>query len=213
MKPQLQLRMRRRATLPAWLFGICCGCSAAAHASESLSQLLACRAVVNATARLACFDRTAAALAAGPKAVAAPPPAPVSSASVASAPVQPAAGSTAGLPPVPTAAATTSTPAAVSLNPQQRFGLPERTVVAKEVAAGTRPADATKIEARLLRIAPAGDGRLVFTLDNGQAWRQLNLEGELLAKQGDAVTISRGWLGSYWLQLTSGRGCKVTRLR
>jgi hypothetical protein len=81
------------------------------------------------------------------------------------------------------------------------------------VAAGTRAADASKIEAHLAQVAPAADGRVVFTLDNEQVWRQLVAEGELLAKQGDAVTISRGWLGSYWLQLKSGRGCKVTRLR
>jgi hypothetical protein len=54
---------------------------------------------------------------------------------------------------------------------------------------------------------------VVFTLDNDQVWRQLAAEGDLLAKEGDAVTVSRGLLGSYWLQLKSGRGCKVTRLR
>jgi hypothetical protein len=53
----------------------------------------------------------------------------------------------------------------------------------------------------------------VFTLDNGQVWRQISTEADLLAKQGDAVTISRGLLGSYWLALKSKRGCKVTRLR
>jgi hypothetical protein len=33
-----------------------------------------------------------------------------------------------------------------------------------------------------------------------------------MAKGGDAVTISRGLLGSYWLQLPSKRGCKVNRV-
>ena len=54
---------------------------------------------------------------------------------------------------------------------------------------------------------------MVFTLDNDQVWRQLNAEGDLLAKPGDVVTVSRGFLGSFWLQLANGRGCKVTRLR
>jgi hypothetical protein len=99
------------------------------------------------------------------------------------------------------------------LTPQQQFGLPERAVVAKEVAAGTRSTDTSKIDAHIAKIFAAPDRRLVFTLDNAQVWRQLNLEDEMLAKQGDAVTISRGLLGSYWLQIHSGRGCKVTRLQ
>ena len=90
--------------------------------------------------------------------------------------------------------------------------MPERAVAAQEVAAGTRAADITKIEAHLAQIMQAADQRIVFTLDTGQVWRELSAEGDLLAKQGDAVTISRGMFGSYWMQLKSGRGCKVTRL-
>jgi hypothetical protein len=164
------------------------------QASESIEELLACRHITGAQARLACFDREAAALASSPK----------------------AAGSTVpdARTPASTAAAASQPPAQPVLDPRQQFGLPERAVAAKEVAAGTRAADATKIEAHLARVAPAADGRMVFTLDNDQVWRQVAAEGELLAQQGDAVTISRGWLGSYWLQLEkSGRGCKVTRLR
>jgi hypothetical protein len=98
-------------------------------------------------------------------------------------------------------------------DPQQQFGLPERKVVEQEVAAGRRPAEATKIEARITGLAPGPDGRLVFTLDNDQVWRQLLSEGDLLTKPGDTVTISRAFLGSYWLNTANGRGCKVTRLR
>ncbi len=36
---------------------------------------------------------------------------------------------------------------------------------------------------------------------------------DLYTKPGDAVRISRGWLGSYWLEAPSHHGCKVTRLR
>jgi len=100
-----------------------------------------------------------------------------------------------------------------AMDSQQQFGLPERQVAAHEVAVGSRASDLAKIEAHLLRLSPAADGRMVFTLDNDQVWRQLNAEGDLLAKPGDVVTVSRGFLGSFWLQLANGRGCKVTRLR
>ena len=71
----------------------------------------------------------------------------------------------------------------------------------------------SKITAQIVQLAPAPDRRMVFTLDNAQVWRQLNAEGDLLAKPGDTVVISRGLLGSYWLQAPSGRGSKVDRLR
>jgi hypothetical protein len=89
----------------------------------------------------------------------------------------------------------------------------ESVIAKKEVAAGVRAPEVAKIEAHIASIVPAANGRIVFTLDNGQAWRQLLSEGDLLTKPGDPVTISRAALGSFWLQSKSGRGCKVTRIQ
>jgi hypothetical protein len=99
------------------------------------------------------------------------------------------------------------------LDPKKEFGLPEKTVATQEVAAGTRAADTSAIDAHVVGFAPGMDGRGVFTLDNGQVWRQVNSTGEMLIRSGDPVTISRAALGSFWLQTQSGRGCKVSRLR
>jgi hypothetical protein len=98
-------------------------------------------------------------------------------------------------------------------DPKQNFGLPDAAVAKKEVAAGTRAADASNIDAHIAALSVAGNGRNVFTLDNGQIWLQLLTEGDLLLKPGDAVKISRAAFGSYWLQTQLGRGCKVTRIR
>jgi hypothetical protein len=170
-------------------------------ATDPQTRLLACRDLSDATARLACFDRESAALAAAPAPARAAAPAsgiPPTPASAAPSAPPPAAGSPAAPPP---------------LNPEQQFGLPERTVAAREVAAGVRASEASKIEAHIAQLTSAGDGRTVFKLDNDQTWRQLLSEGDLLARVGDEVTISHGALGSYWLKLASGRGCKVTRVR
>jgi hypothetical protein len=105
-----------------------------------------------------------------------------------------------------------ATPVAPPPDPKKQFGLPEVTVAKQEVAAGTRAADAAKIEAHITKLSQTPDGRVVVTLDNEQVWRQLLIEADLLMKPGDAVTISRGVLGSYWLQTASKRGCKVTRV-
>jgi hypothetical protein len=90
--------------------------------------------------------------------------------------------------------------------------LPDGVVAAREVAAGKRAAEVARIDAHITALSLAPSGRATFKLDNGQVWRQLLAEGDLLARPGDPVTISRGVLHSYWLQLTSGRGCKVTRV-
>jgi hypothetical protein len=164
-----------------------------------LAGLLACRSITDSAARLACFDRETAALASAPAetlaaAVAAPPP------SAAAAPV----------PPAPPAA---PVPAAPVLDAQQSFGLSGSAIAEKEEAKGARPAKLAKIESRVVGLALTGNGRTLFTLENSQMWRQLESDGDMLAKLGDVATVSRGLLGSYWLQLKNGRGCKVTRMR
>jgi len=157
-------------------------------AADPLAGLLACRELTDGAARLACFDRETAALARVPSVPVAAAPTPAS----------------------PSPAAPTAPP----LTPEQKFGLSPAAIVAKEDAAATQAPKDAKLQARVTALALAGDGRTLFTLDNSQVWRQLEADGtDVMAKLGDAVTISRGMLGSYWLQIKAGRGCKVTRLR
>lgn len=159
----------------------------AGRAADPLTPLLACRTVADPTARLVCFDRESAKLSGG-AAVAAR---------------SPAAPAPAGL------AAPASPAGAAAL---ESFGVPEGKILAEEVAAGARPAELTRIDAHLSAISVTVTGLATFKLDNGQVWRQLVAEGDLLAKPGDTVSISRGVFHSYWLQVKSGRGCKVTRV-
>jgi hypothetical protein len=165
-------------------FALPCG------ATQLLADLLACRSITDSAARLACFDRETAALAAAPAASLAVP-----------APPQIAATPPAAEQPVP------------ALDAQQSFGLSGSAVAAKDETAGGRPVKLAKIESRVVGLSLTGNGRTVFTLENSQMWRQLESDGDILARLGDVATISRGLLGSFWLQLKSGRGCKVTRLR
>ena len=188
---------------------VCLACVLPCAAAEPLAGLLACRTLTDSAARLACFDRESAALATAPAAsLAAVPPAPSSSAPTATtaAAQAPAVPQTA---PAPTAA---EHPAA-ALDPKESFGLSGSAIAANEEAAGTRPAKLAKIESRVVGLSLTGNGRTVFTLENSQMWRQIESDGDMLARLGDVATISRGFLGSYWLQFKSGRGCKVTRIR
>jgi hypothetical protein len=188
---------------------LCLACALPCAAAQPLAGVLACRALTDAAARLACFDRETAALASEPAAALTAAPAttaPVSAAPATAVPVT-AVQATAATP-----AAATAHPAPV-LDAQQSFGLSGSAITANEEASGARPPKVSKIESRVVALALTGNGRTLFTLDNTQVWRQLESEGDMLAKLGDTATISRGLLGSYWLQLKSGRGCKVTRVR
>jgi hypothetical protein len=109
------------------------------------------------------------------------------------------------MPPQPTSAP--------ALDAKQQFGLPEHALMQKEIAAGTRPIAVNTIEARVAQLSRTSDGRSVVTLDNQQVWRQLTVDKDLLLKPGETVTISRGVLGSFWLETKQGRGTKVTRVR
>jgi hypothetical protein len=166
-------------------------------AADPLRSLLACRALADETARLACFDRESATLAgmSAGSTVPAPAgvPAPASTASAAA--------------PVPAQSASAS-----ASNPTEDFGLPGAVVAAKEVARGARVAEPTRISAHIATVSVSATGQATFGLDNGQIWRQLLSEGDLLARPGEPVTISVGAFHSYWMQLNSGRGCKVARI-
>jgi hypothetical protein len=179
------------------LLGFACALSCRA-AADPLTGLLACRTLTDPAARLACFDRETAALATAtaPPVAATSPSAAAPQSNTASAPATPAASQ-----------------AAPVLDAQQSFGLSGSVLAAREEAAGGRSQKLAKIEARVVALALTGNGRTLFTLDNTQVWQQLASDGDMLAKLGDSATISRGLLGSYWLQLKNGRGCKVTRVR
>lgn len=184
-------------------------------ASQPLDRLLACRQIASSTARLACFDRESAAVAAGAATratrardavgaatIAVPRPATAGSPARASGPAVPSAG-----------LVSASASHGSALDPQQTFGLPPEQILAREAAARRAPRPLDHIEAHIVALASAGDGREIFTLDNHQVWAELEPDGDLYAKPGEAVEISRGWLGSYSLSLKSRRSCKVTRLR
>lgn len=188
-------------------------------ADPPLGALLACRSIQDLSVRLACFDRESATIAAassGSPALTQNAPAgaaPSASAMAAAPSVATSARSTS-----PSEVATASAPAAPNaptpppLDPVATFGLPAQAIAARENAAGLRKKDLQSISAHITRISSGSSGRMVFDLDNHQAWAEIGTEGDLMAKPGDEVKIWRGMLGSFWLQASTGRGCKVTRL-
>jgi hypothetical protein len=197
--------------LAMWGFMLGLAGASLARAADTQAGLAACRDLTDAAARLACYDREAAGL---PRTPTVPPPAHRGPAAAASGSPPPPAAPGGSAPTATTVEnGAQAAAAAPKLTPEQQFGLPAHKVADLEVAAGTRPREAQMIEAHIAVVTPRLDGHTVFRLDNQQVWQQLTTDSDPLVKQGQAVTISRGLLGSYWLQFESGRGCKVTRLQ
>ena len=165
----------------------------ASAADPALDSLVACAGISDSAARLACFDREIAPLArAGTPAGSATPP-------------------RAALPvPGPAVPATpvARPPAAVT----PTFG-------DEQLSREQRPAPKTEdmtLHARLTSQKAAGGGFTNLYLDNGQVWRHQDqvLGGYL--RDGDAITIEKGALGSYKLSRDAGKSrdwIRVTRVR
>lgn len=191
-------------------------------AQPPLGSLLACRSIQDDTARLACFDRESATIAPSSNVSAATQTAPTGAtpaaptvAATAPSALAPATSATAATTPGTATSGATTTAAATPpapLDPVATFGLNTQTLAARETAAGLRKKDVQSITAHISRISSAKSGRMVFDLDNHQVWQEAAAEGDLMAKPGDEVKIWRGMMGSFWLQASTGRGCKVTRL-
>ena len=57
------------------------------------------------------------------------------------------------------------------------------------------------------------DGLMTFTLDNGQVWRQSRPDSRFSIRQGDAVRIHPGSLGSFILSGPTKKSTRVTRVQ
>lgn len=153
------------------------------------ADLDSCRSIDDDRARLACFDALAAAApepgtAAAPTAAADAAPAPAAT------PVAPAA------------------PTATDL-----FGRDsDTTAAALGAAAGIAPLP--ELRATLTTVDRTPDGRLVLTMDNGQAWSQVDTRRATL-RPGDEVRIRRAAFGSYLLSTMDDRrsALRVRRIR
>jgi hypothetical protein len=170
-------------------------------AEPSAERLVGCADIKDARDRLACFDREVAPVV-GARSQPAPAPAPPS-APVARAP----APSTA---PAPTPAPAPSTAPAAPSPPA--FG--DEQLAPKSRA--TAPEVQQSLHARIERLRTVTATDYIVYLDNGQAWRHQDQSLGSYLREGEAITISKGALGSYRLTRDAGQTknwIRVTRVR
>ena len=198
--------------------------------STSVTRVTDCAKLPDQAQRLTCFDREVAELAkaSGAAPTAAATPAPRAPAAVA-APPTPAAPKSPGLlsrakaavgsvfnssdspPPAaaPVAAAPAPRPAA---RPAPSFGEEQ---LKRPIVSPDKDPDGT-LAARITAVRQTTPEVYVFTLDNGQVWRQDEARYGFDPQVDDEVTVRKGSLGSYRLNLDKDgtkNWVRVTRVR
>ncbi|WP_143735738.1 hypothetical protein [Microbulbifer mangrovi] len=69
------------------------------------------------------------------------------------------------------------------------------------------------ITATITKVDDGAYGKLIFTLDNGQVWRQTDTKRSIL-RDGDQISIERGAFGSFLMRkATGGRSMRVKRVK
>jgi len=214
---------------PPWVvMAAFAGTLAPAAAQPVPAALEACARLPQDSERLACFDREVAAASGnastGTTPAAATPPAPVAQTaapanSVAASPpaaAAPAAASAAATgavsasPSVTPSAAAGTAPGA--LTPEQKLGLSLEGIRNVEARQGIKSEELKELSAHIVSVSRNAAGRQVFTLDNGQVWRQSETRPTFVAGAGDAISITHGAFGSFWLATSKHNWTRVERL-
>jgi len=96
------------------------------------------------------------------------------------------------------------------LSSEQLFGLGADEIRSSyEADSGT--GDMKELRATVTEVHPAGPGRVLVVLDNGQTWRQVNTTN-LKLKAGDAITVHKAAFGSFKMKkVGSSRAMRVRR--
>lgn len=173
------------------------------QADELSDELLVCRDLTSAVARLDCYDaavdRNRQRGNPPPEATAGRPP--VSPAETPSATPPAAVG--------PAAAAATGAGAA-GISQEELFGQ-STAEVQRTVEETTGDERIDSLSAQITRLQSSGYDKVAITLDNGQVWQQVD-SSSLRLRVGDDVMIERAALGSFMLKKTgSKRSMRVSR--
>ena len=178
------------ALSPLALAGVVLPPSAAASPPVDPGALAHCASMTSADERLACYDSLSRPKSKAVPAAPAASPAPASTAAKAGPQTAAAPAATAN-PAVPAAAAGAGGAAAgaASAADAKGFGLMRHPAPAEE--------GPSQIQAKVTRIDADQWGHVRVSLDNGQAWTFDSFNP--MTREGEAVTIKRGALGSFLL--------------
>ena len=96
---------------------------------------------------------------------------------------------------------------------ENMFGAGGGIAPAKSEAPEPQREELRQITAAVTSARRADDGALVLHLDNGQAWRQQDVEVTLVVNDGDTVTVQRAAFGTFRITDKRGRSARFKRVR
>ena len=102
---------------------------------------------------------------------------------------------------------------ALPLTPEQKLGLSKARLQELESKTSGAPPSPTEFRVQIVSASSSADGLQSFVLDNAQIWRQTGIKSDFLVHKGDAVTITAGALGSFWLTTDAHHSTRVKRVR
>jgi hypothetical protein len=80
-------------------------------------------------------------------------------------------------------------------------------------ASGAAPTgEIERIDAHVTKVTQRPTGELLLVLDNGQTWTQAERKAGIVIRAGEAVTISKGAFGSFYVSSPSRVTTRVRRL-
>jgi hypothetical protein len=68
------------------------------------------------------------------------------------------------------------------------------------------------VTGKIVALREGAEGRLIFTLDNGQVWAQTESRPSIRFAIGDAVRLEHGAMSSLWLAADHDRKTRVKRI-
>jgi hypothetical protein len=108
---------------------------------------------------------------------------------------------------------TPATPAAPAPTPEERFGRAGAMTREEADRKEQESRELSELNATVTEIWTRADGLMVFTLDNGQIWKQIRPDSMFRLKAGEKVKIQPAALGSFLLSGPSKRSTRVSRVK
>jgi hypothetical protein len=104
--------------------------------------------------------------------------------------------------------------ASAAPSPENMFGASSSIQPAQKPPDAAEHQELQQISAHVTAVHPATEDKLLLvTLDNGQVWRQQDLDAHLTIDFGDSVTITRASLGTFRITDKRGHSARFKRVR
>jgi hypothetical protein len=99
-------------------------------------------------------------------------------------------------------------------SPENMFGASTSIEPARQAPGAGEPEELKQISGHVTAMHWTTEDKLmVVTLDNGQVWRQQDLDAHLTVDVGDSVTIARASLGTFRITDKRGHSARFKRVR